>query len=144
MGPETTMDPHASYNVRTSPFSDVFTKPYRLYAQELENSLDFSSLEKKKRGPAVIARLTGEPQRLPLNLSRDVKRSNNGLKKIIEKLRKFTVLQRNRISIIVTKSSALFEDPINSRFLHFLVASVHAQISSKLTKMLNCLRSFFL
>ena len=61
MGPEAIMDACSSYNVKTPPFWDGLTKPYRLYAQELENWLDFSSLEKKERGPSVIARLAGEP-----------------------------------------------------------------------------------
>ena len=86
MGPEAIMDAHSGYNLKTPPFWDGITKPYRLYAQELENWLDFSSLQKKERGPAVIARLTGEPQRLALNIDRAVRVSEKGAEKIIEKL----------------------------------------------------------
>ena len=87
MGPEAQLALSRGCDQRTPPVWDGTSKPYRLYISELKNWLDFTTIEEKQRAPAAIARLTGEPQRIALNIPRDSRIYPQGVDILINKLK---------------------------------------------------------
>ena len=84
----TVMGPEGSVETRSGtmpPSWDGVMKPYRLYHEELMNWKDFTTLKPERHAPAVIIRLSGEPQRLALTVPREKRIQADGLDTLITK-----------------------------------------------------------
>ena len=86
VNPSTVMGPEGmEFRTGSMPPSwDGVNKPFRLHKEEILNWKDFTTLKAERQAPAVIIRLTGEPQRLALTVSREERVKPDGLDKVLK------------------------------------------------------------
>ena len=85
MGPEGSGEDH-EYDSKYPPRWDGVSTPFHAYKQELGNWPDFTKLDKKSQGPAMISCLTLEAKNLALTVPRTDRITEKGAELILKKL----------------------------------------------------------